>query len=179
MEVLPKLKGGKVLDIGCGTRPYRELIKYKEYKTLDSDRKLKPDFCSDVHEMKLPKESFDVVLATEILEHCYEPQKVVDNIWKVLKKNGECVASVPLIYPVHFGEEYKDYYRFTEDGMKHLFRKFGEVEVHPFGNLVSAVWRLISWRFKFFGRFNSLIWALTKDLKFLEFPNGYVVYARK
>ena len=50
---------------------------------------------ADAHKLPFNKNSFDAVFALEVLEHVYEPVKVLTEIKRVLKKNGYIVFLVP------------------------------------------------------------------------------------
>jgi SAM-dependent methyltransferase len=50
----------------------------------------------DREPLPLPNDSFDGVLFTEVLEHLvYDPRSVVQEIYRILKPNGELVVSTP------------------------------------------------------------------------------------
>ncbi len=136
-----------VLDIGGGFRFQKGLDKYKDlfkdvnYKTLDIDSKYQPDIIGDIHNLSMNNESIDAIICKAVLEHVYDPQKAVNEMYRVLKKQGKCLVYVPFLYPYH-GEKdgYKDYYRYTQDGIRYLFRKFSSIEICPVrGNLETVI----------------------------------------
>ena len=116
-----KLKPGIVLDVGAKHSPYKKYIPYTKYMRLDIDEKSQADICCDLHKINWQSDYFDTVIATEVLEHLYEPQRAIDEIYRVLKPEGICILSTRFIYPYHPGP--KDYYRFTWDSLNYLFRK--------------------------------------------------------
>ncbi|MFH0805624.1 MAG: methyltransferase domain-containing protein [Patescibacteria group bacterium] len=125
----------EILDIGGGFKfqkgldKYRNLFKNSNYKTLDSEKKYNSDIVGDVCDMSLKDESVDAIICKAVLEHVSEPQKAVKEIYRILKKGGKCFVYVPFLYPYHAHKGvYKDYYRYTEDGIKYLFRKFKSIE---------------------------------------------------
>ena len=73
----------------------------------------------------------DCILCTEVLEHLKNPQACVDEIHRLLCDDGLVFASTPFFYPIH-ADPY-DFQRFTEDGLRHLFREFKSVEVYRMG----------------------------------------------
>lgn len=75
----------------------------------------------DVTKMKY-KNRFDVVLCLNVLEHVYDYQKAIDNIYSALKKGGTAIVAVPAFYPLH--DEPGDYWRFTEHALKKLFKSY-------------------------------------------------------
>src|SRR3989344_860983 len=60
-----------VLEIGVGNKVVSDYLKKIGLKvtTCDFDKNLKPDVVADVLDLPFKKESFDVVLCAEVLEH--------------------------------------------------------------------------------------------------------------
>ena len=88
IPLLGKLQG-RVLDTGGKDSPYRRFISATRYEVLDIRPEFHPDYVADVHDMHMiAKDSFDGILATELLEHCYDPKQVISEFRRVLKKNG-------------------------------------------------------------------------------------------
>lgn len=80
----------------------------------------------DITTMKY-KEVFDVILCMNVLEHVYDYQKGINNIYKALKPNGTAVITVPFMYPLH--DEPNDYWRFTEHSLRKLLGGFSNVKI--------------------------------------------------
>lgn len=134
-----------ILDIGCSVGKGRTLNKKlcKNHFTLDIDISLNPDYVGDaqhfVDENKL-ENKFDFIFSIGILEHIHEPQKVIDEIHRALKDGGKTAHWAPFIYRVH--AKYGDYWRFTEDGLKYLFRNYKDVKVEPSDGFFSVAVRM-------------------------------------
>jgi len=137
---LSVLKPGVTLDVGGGRAPYRDLVPHTKYLTLDVDPTKHPDICCDLHHVAWESNYFDTILATEVLEHLYDPQQAVREMLRLLKDDGVCVLSTRFIHPIHGVPN--DYFRFTADGLRHLFADFHDVQVIPLGNRLLAVWLL-------------------------------------
>ena len=140
-------KEKNILDIGGGFRFQKGLDKYKDlfkdvnYKTLDIESKYHPDIIGDIHSLSMKDESIDAIICKAVLEHVYDPQKAINEMYRVLKKQGKCLVYVPFLYPYHGQKDgYKDYYRYTQDGIEYLFRKFSSIEICPVrGNLETVI----------------------------------------
>ncbi len=177
LHYFKQLKAGIVLDVGAKGSPYKEHIPHTKYMTLDIEKSHNPDICCDLQDIKWKSNYFDIVIATEVIEHLEEPQKSVNEIHRVLKRGGICILSTPFIHSYH--PDPKDYYRFTKDSLEHLFRKFSTVEIQGYGNRLHAIWGMLvgGKAAIILNIFNPLIARL--NIKDDLFPLGFIVYAKK
>ena len=120
---------GKVLDVGAQYCPYYPLFedKCESYSSMDLVDTPLVDIACNAEDMPVEDASFDLVLCTQVLEHCLHPQKIIDECFRVLKPGGSLIVTVPSIYPVHGYPA--DNWRFMPDGLQHLLRAFTTVEV--------------------------------------------------
>ncbi len=140
-EIL-KYGKGNVIDIGCGEKPFYSAINnYVDlYIGLDHPNSVHATEFVDVFALadNLPfvPNKFDLALVTQVIEHVEEPAIVIGEIKKILKQNGILIISFPFLYPVH--EAPRDFYRYTEFGIKYLAEKAGFVveKIEP----VSGFW---------------------------------------
>lgn len=121
--------GGRLIDIGCGTKPYAELLKpyVKEHVGVDHEHtfhsKDNVDLFGSAYAIPAPDASFDSALCTAVLEHLEEPEQALRECYRVLKPDGVAIYSVPFIWHLH--EEPRDFYRFSKYGLDYLFTKVG------------------------------------------------------
>ena len=174
-KAFSRLKPGKVLDAGGAGAPYKEFVPHTGYFCLDLNAGHRPDIVGDAHDIPLKDGSFDTVIATELLEHCRDPKKVVSEFRRVLKKNGVAVVSVPFMYHYHGDNFSKDYWRFSKDGLAELFRDFKSAEAIPHGSFTTTMLNLLFCRISFM---NRLSWIASK-IRFGDLPAGYIVFAVK
>lgn len=150
-EILKKVKfyaqniRGKVLDVGAGKTPYREFFSnVEEYVKLENFDYPGTDIKADVTKrIPVKNNSFDSVVCFQVLEHLNNPEKAISEIHRVLKRGGACLLTTHMAAPLH-GVPY-DYYRFTEFGLKDLFKKFSKAEVKPNGGSVLSIIQLVVW----------------------------------
>ena len=134
-----KGRGGRILDIGAGkTSSLYGFFTGLDYKTLDMEPTNGADYIADTHHIPTPDSHFDAVLAFSLLEHTHSPHIVAHEIHRVLKPGGIVYTSTPFIHPYHPGR-CPDYYRFTKDGLRHLFKEFSSIEVYSDGGLFLAL----------------------------------------
>lgn len=173
-----RLKPGIVLDVGSSHSPYKKYIPHTKYVRLDINEETKPDVCCDLHKIEWQSDYFDTVIATEVLEHLYEPPRAIDEIYRILKPGGICILSTRFIYPYH-GVKEPDYYRFTWDSLNYLFRKFSKVEVYHHGNKIQTLWQIFNEGIiiVFLNVFNPIIARI--HFKKTTCPCGFIVYAVK
>jgi len=133
---------GTVLDLGGKRENKRGSFHPPESEAqlwlyLNRDLITKPNVFADVMHVPLQEKKIDCILCTEVLEHLPNPQACVGEIHRLLRDDGLVFASVPFFYPVH-ADPY-DFQRFTEDGLRLLFKDFKSVEVHRMGGYAGVV----------------------------------------
>lgn len=166
----------KVLVIGAvqKSRYYKEIF---GKKTVTSDVHLQygVDLVLDAHNIPFANETFDIVLAQQVLEHCIRPWQVAEEFERVVKKDGLIQIEVPFCFPYHSAPY--DFYRYTYSGLRSLFRlckvKDLTVPEGPFSSIAIAIstaltessnnryirifWltvsRILLWPFKYFDIF--------------------------
>jgi SAM-dependent methyltransferase len=123
----PDVKG-KVLDVGCGTRPYRSLYDVEQYVGLELDTPQArargiADHYYDGTQFPYGNGGFDTVLCNQVLEHSFAPERMLAEIARVLKPGGRLVLTVPFAWDEH--EQPWDYARYSSFGLKALLERSG------------------------------------------------------
>ena len=148
---------GRLIDIGCGTKPYKTLLApyVTEHVGLDRtdpfNQLAEVDLVGTAYEIPVPENSFDSALSTAAFEHLAEPQAALSECHRVLKTGGIAVYTVPFIWHLH--AEPWDYFRFSKYGLKHLFEKanFEVLEITP----MAGFWTTAATMFAYYiGRFD-------------------------
>ncbi len=170
---------GDILDIGCGSKPYKGYVKYARYIGIDRDVDLRPDAQAKSEELPFKTNCFDAVICTEVLEHLQEPGKCMLEIYRVLKTGGYAYITVPQSWGMHY--EPHDYWRFTKYGMEYLAKisGFEIIRVGKIGGffslsgqeLIDVLWAKLTGIFSFLG----LKWA-ERAASVLCFPLSFVYY---
>lgn len=113
-----------VLDFGCGGSPYRSFFRNSQYQRADLPEMPGIDYQIDsAGQVNAPDAKFDLVLSTQVLEHCPDPALYLGEARRVLKKGGRLLLTTHGVFPDH-GCPY-DFLRWTSDGLERELRRAG------------------------------------------------------
>lgn len=127
-----KYAKGKLIDIGCGNM-YAQValqaqisgytgVDYPKTKQMYPTN-LKPEILAEASNIPVPKESYDTVLMLTVVEHLYKPQEAFNESYRILKKGGNMILTVPFMYPIH--DRPHDYYRYTPFALNKMLKESG------------------------------------------------------
>ena len=128
---------GDLADIGCGTKPYRELVAPHVSRHVGFDHpgtrhaRDSIDAFATAYALPVAEGSFDSAICTAVLEHLEEPEQALRECHRILSPGGAAIYTVPFIWHVH--EEPRDFFRYSPYGLEYLFHKVGfdVLEVRP------------------------------------------------
>lgn len=126
-----------LVDLGSGNRRLRE-------KAINIDLFCMPnvDLVADIVQTPLRDNSADYVVIDSVLEHVPEPQRVVKEIHRILKTNGQVLSVTPFVFPYHGYPAH--YYNFSKEGLQFLFRDFKHCQIEIYYGPSSALTHLVS-----------------------------------
>jgi SAM-dependent methyltransferase len=128
------------------------------YKVLDYVDTYHPDIVGDIQNLPLGDNSQQALICNAILEHVENPFKAAGEMHRVLKPGGYCFVYVPFLYYYHAeAGYYGDYWRYTGDSLRLLFKPFSIIEIQNVRGACETLVRLTP-----FGR-----WQACADLAFL------------
>ena len=117
-KYLPVYAKDNLLDLGCGNVPL-----YGLYSSISPDPTC-VDWGSSQHEnihldveadlskpLEFNDNTFNTVILSDVLEHIPEPEKLIKEVYRILKKDGRLIMNVPFYYWLH--EQPHDFYRYT------------------------------------------------------------------
>lgn len=104
---------------------------------------------ADAHQLPFASETFDGVWIQAVLEHVLDPQKVVAEIFRVLRPQGLVYSEIPFMQQVHEGAY--DFTRFTRSGQRWLFRQFDQIDAGVVGGAGSAAFWSVRYLFRSLG----------------------------
>ena len=140
------------------------------------------DICDDITGLE---DKYDKIICIAILEHVYNPFKAVENLRKMLKKDGEIFGMVPYLYHYHAPKDLKfqDYFRFSKDALAYLFKDYSSVELYPIRGRISTSFNMMfagRWK-KYMEKTNINIYLdkLSSDEKNLKQCSGFNFIVKK
>jgi len=140
------------------TEKYVTSLHYKAFKALEisgfkwkrfgfaSYRNIEyPEY--DICKGPVDNETFDIVIAEQLLEHLLYPSRAVKNVYHMLNPGGLAVITTPFLLKIHNSPI--DCSRWTELGLKYLLAEGGfdlkKITVGSWGNEACVVASLKEW----------------------------------
>jgi SAM-dependent methyltransferase len=120
--------GYRVLDVGCGRKPYYPFFaeRASEYVGVDVVENPAAELIGPVEALPVPDASFDLVLCTQVLEHSDDPAQAVKELRRVTAPGGRVLASTHGVQWYHPSPQ--DYWRWTHTGLRRLFEESADWE---------------------------------------------------
>lgn len=140
---------GKLVDIGCGTKPYKALfvpfvdsyfgVDVEGVRDVHYGSATNADLYADCTDTKLDAESFDTLLSTQVMEHVLDTNAYLNECARLLKRGGVGIFTIPFVWQTH-ADPY-DFYRFTQYSIAQLFEKHGFeiVQLNPLGGAYATL----------------------------------------
>jgi SAM-dependent methyltransferase len=139
---------GDVLDVGAGESPWREWLPGDAtYHGIDVGNSgnfgmsegRKDITYYDGLKIPFPDATFDNAICIEVLEHAQDPELLLREIARVLKKQGTLLLTVPWSARRHHIPH--DYHRFTRERLGTLLNQsgFGEIQIMERGSDIGVI----------------------------------------
>jgi SAM-dependent methyltransferase len=168
----------RVLDVGCGEKPYESFFApyASEYVGVDTVETPSVDLVGTIESLPVPDASFDVVLCTQVLEHCDDPVAAVRELRRVVAPGGCVLASTHGVYVYHPVPH--DRWRWTHEGLEYLFTQhaeWGSISVRPGSGTTACLVMLVTVYFDILCQWIRMRWlgwpliaALNRTARFLD-----------
>ena len=136
----------RILDVGCGPKPYLPLFAdvAGEYVGVDVVENPAAELRGAVEALPVADAAFDVVLCTQVLEHCDDPAQAVRELRRVTAPGGRVLASTHGVQVYHPSPQ--DLWRWTHEGLRRLFETnahWSSLSVEPAAGTGSALAMLL------------------------------------
>jgi SAM-dependent methyltransferase len=159
----PKLKG-RLMDFGCGLKPYESLFTVDEYIGVDYEgegetyEKKEVDVFYDGKTLPFENDYFDSIFSSEVFEHVFNLPDIIIELHRVLKKDGQILITCPFAYGEH--EVPNDYARYTSFAIKYMFESngFEILQFEKTGGNVEAITQLqiVYWNLHILSKFQKI-----------------------
>ena len=170
----------KILDVGCASGgnlksldPKHDLYGIdlsKEAIKTAKERDLKNVFVANAENFPFKDNEFDLIICSDLLEHVKDDQIVLNEIYRVLKKDGKAVIGVPAFNSLwtEFDEINQHYRRYTRKRFKSIIK-----------NTDFKIKRFSYWNFSiflpvFFIRSLKRIGIFKTERYDIEIPNNFI-----
>jgi len=117
------LQNLKILDVGCGQKPYYPLFRpfCSKYVGIDLNRQSTLADCAGSAEaLPFADSTFDLVVSTQALGYVGHLQHALHDVYRVIKPGGKILVSLHGVYPF-----VGDYWRVTKLGAIALLQQAG------------------------------------------------------
>ncbi len=152
-EIAKKHFHGKLIDIGCGEMPYKPVVmnnsRVANYIGVDIQNEsyqqlVQPEVIWDGKHIPMPDNEADCAMLIEVLEHVPQPDQVLKEINRVMKRDGVCLVTIPFLWTLH--DIPYDEYRYTPFALRRLAEQanFEVIKMESFGGWHASMATLIA-----------------------------------
>ncbi|MEO5843181.1 MAG: methyltransferase domain-containing protein [Acidimicrobiales bacterium] len=149
-DVLRQHCRGRVLDVGGGafvTTAIEERVPFSEWTIVEpyeadlptlTDSRVRT-MVGDGHALEIEGNQFDTVLSIQVLEHVFEPIRMIEELYRVTTPGGHLVVMVPQTANLHHLPHH--YQNFTRYWLEAAAHRLGAdvVEYHALGGAWSTI----------------------------------------
>jgi SAM-dependent methyltransferase len=146
-ELKPTMKyvRGRVLNAGCGSRDITDFLMQHGAESVehcDVKSDIPGAIIADLAAVPMEDNRYDTIICNAVLEHVQFPDKVMQELRRVLRPDGRMIVCVPFMQPYH---PRPDYRRYSREGMLELARihELNVIEilpVHTIAQTVTWIW---------------------------------------
>ena len=137
----------RLLDVGCGKKPYEPIFAEHASAYIGVDPVENPlaELTGSVEALPVEDASFDVVLCNQVLEHADDPVRAVRELQRVLVPGGRLLLTTHGTYYYHPSPV--DYWRWTHQGLEKILRdnaEWSSVSVTPSSGTAACIAMLLN-----------------------------------
>ena len=131
----------RIIEFGAyenSKKNFTNIINIKDKKNIiyadkahhDKDKTFKEDLEG---KLSFKDDSFDNVIIFNVLEHVYDANNAIKEIYRCLDKNGKIIGSTPFIHRIHNAPG--DFNRYSEQFYERILEKnnFNEISIEVYG----------------------------------------------
>jgi SAM-dependent methyltransferase len=137
---IDRFANGILLEVGSGgsylKERYNNLI--GNWVTSDYDIRSKVDIRCDGQSLPFAANLFDTIICIDVIEHVPDPQRMIAELYRVLKPGGVLILSTPFFFYLH--ESPNDFTRFSKYGLIKLLEnnRMNIIDLKPTGGIIAT-----------------------------------------
>lgn len=116
----------RVVDVGCGASPYRDLIVAEHYVGIDHEPMPQVGttrLAGDATELPMRSSACDAVICTEVIEHVVDEHRLAAELARIAGPGALLILSAPFVHGLH--EAPRDFRRLTSIGLTSVLEGAG------------------------------------------------------
>jgi SAM-dependent methyltransferase len=123
---------GAALDLGCGLGGYSLALQHAGFRvvSLDLDASVVQGLpegltglSADASALPIGDAAFDLVLCASLIEHVPAPERLLREVWRVLRPGGACYLSFPPYYSPLGGHQFAPFHLLGERAALAIYRR--------------------------------------------------------
>lgn len=130
VEHLSKLRGN-IVEIGASNHDYAQYTKC-DYIKINMHKINSEIIVMDARQMIFEDNSIDNFVCFSVLEHIYEYERVIEEVYRCLKPEGQFILITPWLFPFHGAPD--DYFRYSKSALSNMLSNFREYEIKSLGS---------------------------------------------
>jgi SAM-dependent methyltransferase len=120
------------LSVGAGVLRLNGQVTHLDYEPYPH-----LEVVGDANYLPFADNTFDGVVCETLLEHVVEPERVIAEMFRVLKPGGKIYILMPFLFGFHAAPN--DFHRMTHRGLEYRMRDFEIEKITPFSGPASAL----------------------------------------
>jgi SAM-dependent methyltransferase len=132
--------GRRLVDIGCGQSQFADLLSRHRSCGIDFYPYRAAKVVADLNAgLPFGKASCEIAVLSNVLEHIYEPKRLLAETRRILEPGGTMLVVVPFFIKLH--QPPYDFYRYTGFALDRMCCEAGftSVRVEPIGNVFDVI----------------------------------------
>ena len=121
-------RSGRIaVEVGAGSTSKHKYFSSALYVSSDFVEREGINLVEDASHLAFHDRSVDLVICENVIEHIYDPQGLLKEIRRVLRRGGCLFLVTPFLFPLH--DVPYDFFRYTEHSLKRLLHEYSAVSI--------------------------------------------------
>jgi SAM-dependent methyltransferase len=122
-------RSGRIaMEVGAGSTSKHKYFSSALYVSSDLVMREGINLVEAASHLAFRDHSVDLVICENVIEHVYDPQSLLKETRRVLRRGGCLFLVTPFLFPLH--DVPYDFFRYTEYSLKRLLHDYSAVSIH-------------------------------------------------